>query len=161
MAVVRERDLWNARFINPNTGEQFTASYRIIFQWLLTHEYIMIAMITLCTIMSIVLVGFTSWHLYLAASNVTTNESAKWRTIHDYLKKENREAELDGLKNIYDKGSVLANWRDVLWDRVDTRTLAEEPSNTGEDNSQGAQRKSLNESGRNKKSAGRQKVNEW
>ncbi|KAF4694099.1 zinc finger protein [Perkinsus olseni] len=157
MAVVKERDLWNARFINPTTGEQFTASYRIIFQWLLTHEYIMIAMITLCTIMSIVLVGFTSWHLYLAASNVTTNESAKWRTIHDYLKKENREAELDGLKNIYDKGSVLANWRDVLWDRVDTRTLAEEPSNTGEDNSQVPQRKSVNESGRNKKSAGRRR----
>lgn len=126
MAVVQERDLWNARFINPSTGEQFNASKRIILQWLLTHEYIMIAMITLCTIMSIVLVGFTSWHLYLAASNVTTNESAKWRGLHDCLKTENHNGEFGELKNIYDKGSVLANWRDVLWDRVDTRILGAE-----------------------------------
>jgi palmitoyltransferase ZDHHC4 len=84
VTVVVKHNLLQAEFHNRATGETIKASYRIIFQWLMFHYPQIMMLMLLTTIMGIVVTAFMCYHFYLAAKNVTTNESFKWGQFHNY-----------------------------------------------------------------------------
>ena len=69
LSEVHEKDLWNARFFNSQTGRHVTGSWRVIGQYLMHHHWGVVSVFFLCGVMSVVLLGFTLYHLYLAARN--------------------------------------------------------------------------------------------
>ena len=88
LSVVHKERLMEAEFHNRATGEVIHASYRIIFQWLMFHHQKVMMLMLLCTVMGIVVFLFTLYHLYLAGTNVTTNESFKWSHYRTYWNRE-------------------------------------------------------------------------
>jgi hypothetical protein len=50
-------------------------------QYLFHYHSILVALLVLTTVMGVILVGFTIYHLYLIGNNTTTNETFKWRTL--------------------------------------------------------------------------------
>jgi DHHC palmitoyltransferase len=82
-------DLMNATFVNNQTGAKIKAGYGIIFQYLMgRHNWLM--MVTfIASLMGLVISGFTMYHLWLASSNTTTNETFKWKEARYH----HREAE--------------------------------------------------------------------
>lgn len=69
--------------------------------------------------MGVVLTGFTAYHFYLASLNITSNESAKWGDIGDYLHQKRQrdgltEEELPMPENQYDQG-MLKNLAEVFF----------------------------------------------
>ncbi|CEM29650.1 unnamed protein product [Vitrella brassicaformis CCMP3155] len=111
LGQIIERQLFQAVYVDAVTGERFSASYSIVFQYMLANNAILMFVTLLCIIMSAVLVAFTAYHLFLVAANVTTNETFKYRN-------ERRRLELSGerpdqIQNIYDKG-VWENFRECF-----------------------------------------------
>jgi hypothetical protein len=65
---------------------------RFTLQYLFYNVPTLVGLLLLCGVMGLVLSGFTIYHLSLAASNVTTNESFKWRELQtrvDYITQRN------------------------------------------------------------------------
>lgn len=79
--VIDEQQLWTAKFVNRTTGVRSTASWRVIFQYLMATEMAVVMVGVLCAIMAVVLIGFFGYHCYLTAQNLTTNETFKWNYI--------------------------------------------------------------------------------
>ena len=114
------KDLRRANFINQATGQSIPSSWGIIFQYFMFHFSSIMMVLLIAGVMSLVMVGFTCYHLYLTATNVTTNETFKWREAvwaHDAAAKE-AAAEGKGPvepvpRNAYHKG-VIANYREIV-----------------------------------------------
>mmetsp|Transcript_34222 Transcript_34222/g.76688 ORF Transcript_34222/g.76688 Transcript_34222/m.76688 type:complete len:284 (+) Transcript_34222:444-1295(+) len=123
--LIDTRGLSTATFLDPKTGERYTATWSIIFQYLLATEGMIVFVIILCAVMGIVLFGFMLWHLNLIRLGTTSNEVAKWNGLRSYLKhvrvsgEEEAEREeaaqtLASLRNIYNQG-LLRNMKQVFW----------------------------------------------
>mmetsp|Transcript_37698 Transcript_37698/g.62096 ORF Transcript_37698/g.62096 Transcript_37698/m.62096 type:complete len:406 (+) Transcript_37698:55-1272(+) len=79
--TVIDKDLLNARFLNTVTREVENASLGMIMKYLLFHEGKIAALLLLCAVMGLVLLGFFGYHLTLVLRNVTTNEGHKWGDV--------------------------------------------------------------------------------
>jgi palmitoyltransferase ZDHHC4 len=87
-------DLFNRTFVNTRTNEEMKPGYWIIFQFLMSSYPELMLIQLLCTVMGVVLIGFTGYHLSLTLVNKTTNETFKYsgfatevdkkRAIRDY-----------------------------------------------------------------------------
>lgn len=76
--VVQHR-LFEARFVNQDTGEIISAGWGIVLRYLLHTNTEIFMVLVLCAVMGVVIIGFTGYHYWLAAINMTTNETFKWR----------------------------------------------------------------------------------
>ena len=97
-----------------------------------------------CAIMSLALIGFSSFHGYLAAINSTSYECAKWSRYHESgararaLVVQLRERKLDKddneqiarvlvaadeynecAENAYRRATILDNFREIVWPRIE------------------------------------------
>ena len=84
LSIIDEEQLLEAEFHNRMTGERVKASYRIVFQWLMLHHSPLMMLLHLCGVMGFVVFLFTCYHVYLASSNTTTNETFKWSSFKNY-----------------------------------------------------------------------------
>lgn len=127
--TIDDNNLWEARFVNRVTGEKIAASYYILFQYLLSVHGEIVMGFMICAVMGVVLTGFSIYHFYLAAYNVTTNESVKWGDLRseragyiEHVRANLRrqgasQAEIDDVEkkekmpaNKYDKGACANLW---------------------------------------------------
>eukprot|EP00938_MAST-03A_sp_MAST-3A-sp1_P007154 g7154.t1 len=77
-SIIEENNLRDATFINRNTGETFSATNMMIFQWILSQHNLMLAVGFMTAVMWFVVLAFLSYHVYLISRNQTTNENFKW-----------------------------------------------------------------------------------
>lgn len=126
--MITEKKLLEATFVDPVTRERFTATYLIVFQYLLATEGMLLFITILCAIMGLVLLGFYFWHLNLVRMGTTTNELSKWKYLKYCLKREGEEgiAQLKQLVNIYNRG-ICANFSEVIWP-LECRKMGKAPS---------------------------------
>lgn len=76
---VANNGLMSATFVNRATGEAVPAGWRVVFQYLLFQHGPIMGVLLLCAVMGTVLTAFTGYHVWLLATNVTTNETFKWK----------------------------------------------------------------------------------
>eukprot|EP01138_Halocafeteria_seosinensis_P013663 gb/GECG01013954.1/.p1 GENE.gb/GECG01013954.1/~~gb/GECG01013954.1/.p1 ORF type:complete len:438 (+),score=29.63 gb/GECG01013954.1/:1-1314(+) len=81
LSDIDELQLWKTTFIERSTRRHIQPTYWIIFYVLFERHYALMFVFVLCCMMSLVLSAFTGYHLYLAATNTTTNESSKWAQV--------------------------------------------------------------------------------
>jgi len=79
-SVVQDRMLERS-FVNTRTGEEIPSTHWIVFQFLMARDPELMMIQILCAVMGVVLVGFTGYHLALAANNITTSETFKWSSL--------------------------------------------------------------------------------
>ena len=91
--IIEQQDLWNARFMNLKTNEPVKSTPYIVYRYLFDTETLFAFVTILCLAMSLMLGGFTMYHLWLAMTNVTTNERYKKAAFLNYY-----EEKLDFLK---------------------------------------------------------------
>ncbi len=77
LGIIKEQDLFNAKFKNLRTNETIEPSYYILFKYLFDQETPFAFVTILCVVMSIMLGLFFGYHFMLAMTGVTTNERAK------------------------------------------------------------------------------------
>jgi len=76
-----ESDLLNATFYIAGTGEEVKASNIVVFQYLMARHFALAGTLLLMSVMGLVLAAFLSFHLYITAKGMTTNEFYKWRQV--------------------------------------------------------------------------------
>lgn len=62
-------------------------------QYLFYNTPTLIGLLMICSVMGLVLTGFTTYHLVLTLANVTTNETFKWSALEqkvEYLHNQNQ-----------------------------------------------------------------------
>ena len=94
-----ESDLLNATFYLAGTGEEVKASKIVVFQFLMVRHFGLAGALLLMSVMGLVLAAFLSFHLYITAKGMTTNEWYKWRQVkrwHCHAKKEYDAAVKEG-----------------------------------------------------------------
>lgn len=112
--VVVKENLFNAVFVDPQTNERHSASYSIVFQYVLGMEGMLVMVTFTAGFMGVLVCGFLMWHLNLVRTGMTTNELAKWKYLRRHLKRKGEEgkATLNALENKYDLGCI-GNFREV------------------------------------------------
>jgi palmitoyltransferase len=94
LSEVYEKNLFTARFVNRRTGEEFRASYGMIFNHIMGTKFELFVVFIFAAVMGIAIACFLSYHLYLLCNGQTTNESFKWASVkrlHKDLKKAHRK----------------------------------------------------------------------
>lgn len=87
---VVEHNLWQVKFYNVATGEEFGASYFVVFQYLFQRHLVVAAVLLLMSVMALVLGMFLGWHIWIASRGMTTNECAKWDQVKAWHKKQTK-----------------------------------------------------------------------
>jgi len=102
-AEIVDQRLFEATFVNNSTGQRIPASWGILFQYFMM-KHNMLAMVTfIAAVMGLVITGFSGYHLLLAATNTTTNETFKWKEVN-YL---HREAVKERKANVLERAAEM------------------------------------------------------
>eukprot|EP01084_Bolivina_argentea_P107197 191685_1 len=89
-----QQDLFNKKFINRITKQEFKASYKLVFQWMMSHHQIVMSLTLIGAIMGIVLFFFWFYHFFfLAGKSSTTNENHKYSQLQSFMKWRNKQIE--------------------------------------------------------------------
>jgi len=91
-----DKRLFEATFFSRRSNARVSASWWIIVQYLMHENYELAMCLMLCVVMGSVLTGFVGYHLYLALTNSSTNESMKWgeaQRARDWMLRRQRMAE--------------------------------------------------------------------
>jgi len=91
--IISKNNLLEVTFYSQSTGEHVKATYWIVFQYMFSRYQTLIFLLALAVIMGIALFSFWSWHIYLMASNQTTNERYKVAEYKEELEKEQKNSE--------------------------------------------------------------------
>jgi len=92
--AVIDQDLFSKKFINRITKQEFTASYRLVFQWLMSHHQVVVSLSLVGGIMGTVLFAFWAYHFFcLALCNSTTNENHKYGQLRSFMRWRQRQKE--------------------------------------------------------------------
>ncbi len=74
-----------------------------LLQYLFFNTPTLVGLFLLCTVMGVVLTGFTIYHIIMASANVTTNESFKWSSLErrvEYIRAQNEVALVDSTDRV-------------------------------------------------------------
>jgi hypothetical protein len=74
----------HAPVVSVPCRERIPANAQIIMNYFIYHFPELVFVTLLCTVMGIVVTGFTIYNSFLAATNVTANEAGKWRDAASY-----------------------------------------------------------------------------
>ena len=77
MGIIEKNDMWNIRFRNDHTGEEFDPSIKVLFFYFLSSYNYLVFLVIICFIMALCLLLFTGYHLYMIRDGVTTAENIK------------------------------------------------------------------------------------
>merc|ERR1719193_2837803 len=88
--IISTQKLLETTFYNRSTGEHIEASYYIVFQYMFSKYQTLLGLLVMGLIMGVVLLGFWGWHMYLMASNQTTNERYKVSSFKDEMRREEK-----------------------------------------------------------------------
>jgi hypothetical protein len=85
--IITERRLLGAQFRNNNTGELMTADWTFVLQYIMYHFHAFSFVVLLCGVVSIMLVIFFVYHMFMVKNGCTTNEKIKYSQVSWYLEK--------------------------------------------------------------------------
>ena len=85
LGIIEQQRLFTSQFINHKTGERLDPTIWIVFRYLFDQEFAFAFVTILCIAMMIMLSGFFAYHLWLAMTNVTTNERYKYAAMFAYF----------------------------------------------------------------------------
>jgi hypothetical protein len=88
--VVVTRRLYEREFRHSLTQQVIKATHTIVLQYLMHQDGLLVAIFLLCAVMGFVLVFFTGYHIWLASTNVTTNETFKYSEARDAFERATR-----------------------------------------------------------------------
>ena len=124
------RDVWSLRFQDSSVqGATLWSDKAMLYRFVVYYYGPAFALGLFCGFLTVVLSVFLGYNVYLAARNVTTNETFKWDMVHESvaLTKESDAKEKDAKKsdvdwdevtrNRYDRG-VSANLMEVVFPPV-------------------------------------------
>eukprot|EP00547_Thalassionema_nitzschioides_P005476 CAMPEP_0194205680 /NCGR_PEP_ID=MMETSP0156-20130528/4898_1 /TAXON_ID=33649 /ORGANISM="Thalassionema nitzschioides, Strain L26-B" /LENGTH=405 /DNA_ID=CAMNT_0038932019 /DNA_START=16 /DNA_END=1233 /DNA_ORIENTATION=- len=106
---VERHELWSQTFFNRNTGEEFAATYYVVFHYLFQRHKMQSGLFLLLAAMTIVLVGFLSYHVWIASRGMTTNETVKWTQVRKWYRIELRRYQQAVNNNNANNGSVVGS----------------------------------------------------
>mmetsp|Transcript_43435 Transcript_43435/g.53329 ORF Transcript_43435/g.53329 Transcript_43435/m.53329 type:complete len:472 (+) Transcript_43435:20-1435(+) len=89
--IVTKNRLLQQTFVNRATGQEFKATKRLVFQWLMGNHQTIMSLCIVAGVMGFVLLLFWGYHIYLAGTNCTTNESAKYAHLKSFMKWRNKQ----------------------------------------------------------------------
>lgn len=98
LGEVYENGLHTAVYFNRITGEEYRGNIWIILQYLFAKHTIEAAVLLLMAVMSVALVSFLGYHIWLTSRGLTTNESFKWAEVQKWYKNELKRYE-EAVKN--------------------------------------------------------------
>lgn len=75
------KDLFNATFMDVNTGAHFNATYTLVFTHILNTKLVVCILCLFAGVMGCAVLFFLAFHLYLLTIGQTTNETFKWQTV--------------------------------------------------------------------------------
>jgi hypothetical protein len=81
LRTLDENKLWSAKYLDSNTGTYKQADNFFLFQYITYYYSTIWALLLLCALLCLVLIGFLGFHCYIISLNQTTNERAKWGLI--------------------------------------------------------------------------------
>mmetsp|Transcript_7004 Transcript_7004/g.14139 ORF Transcript_7004/g.14139 Transcript_7004/m.14139 type:complete len:442 (-) Transcript_7004:4464-5789(-) len=84
--LVVTEGLFHVSFLNVKTQETVKASYFVIFKYLSNKFPAIICLFILSSVMGLVMIGFTAFHLWICSRGMTTNEYFKWKDIWSWHK---------------------------------------------------------------------------
>lgn len=85
---IQDKNLMHAVFINMETGEEVEVGWAIVSHFLFARNQCLGGLFILLAAMGFVLSMFFSFHLYLTARGMTTNEYYKWKMVKKWHKME-------------------------------------------------------------------------
>ena len=95
-----DKKLLEVTFFNPTTGEEFTADWWVVSQFLFQRNLYVAGVFLLMAVMTVVLSAFLGYHIWLTSRGMTTNESVKWGQVKKWHRQESKryqQAVKDGL----------------------------------------------------------------
>jgi len=115
--IISTQNLLQTTFYNRTTGEHIKASYYVVFQYMFSQYQTLVGLLAMAAVMGVVLFGFWGWHMYLMASNQTTNERYKISSYRDEMRrhdkrreeKSKRETQELAVKDLKDRIAVEGN----------------------------------------------------
>lgn len=119
---ISRNNLWNAVFFDRFSGEEIPSSNWILFQYMMQSHFPECSVWLILIAMSIALLLFLLYHVWLTSRGLTTNESYKWdaiRQMHRLQRKKFRNGEIEqdpgpAPVNIYNTG-LYENWTQVIF----------------------------------------------
>ncbi len=84
-SFIVDQNLWNVTFDTPHG--KVASNGMIIFQYLVTNYIVLIAQTFFIFCCGCMVLFFWLYHVYLAATNTTTNESFKWKDVLNLYEK--------------------------------------------------------------------------
>jgi len=84
--ITVEQKLWSMQYTHRPSGKIVSASWQIVFQYMMAGFGLEMCLLVLCAVMAVVMYGFLGYHLHLIFENTTTNESEKWGGVEDYYR---------------------------------------------------------------------------
>jgi len=80
IGIIYRDKLLESVFVTP-AGDKVKASIPIVIQYLLHFHMLTIALLFFAVAVGLTISGFLLYHLYLTATNMTTNETFKWKEV--------------------------------------------------------------------------------
>jgi len=90
---VKDKNLLNAIFYNGVTGDEVKADFWVVSHYIFMKHFQLCGVLILMAAMSVVLFLFFSFHVYITANGMTTNEYYKWRQVKKWYKREKKRYE--------------------------------------------------------------------
>jgi hypothetical protein len=78
---IEKNKLWEKKYFNLANLEELGASPYIIFQYLFQKHILHSGLLLLFGVMSIVMVLFLGYHVWITSRGMTTNEASKWAQV--------------------------------------------------------------------------------
>ena len=82
--IIDSQNLWNAKFANNLTKEEVETTPYIVMRYLFYQELPFAFIVIVCITMGTMLLFFTIYHLWLAVTNITTNERYKRAALMNF-----------------------------------------------------------------------------
>ena len=87
VSEVYENNLFSKTFVNSKTGQEFKATWGMVFRYVAMKQLPMTMLFILALVMACAIFGFLCYHLYLVSIGLTTNESFKWSSVASFHKR--------------------------------------------------------------------------
>ncbi|KAL3661315.1 hypothetical protein V7S43_013520 [Phytophthora oleae] len=123
------KHLLSEEFLNENTRTVVQGEPMVVVRYLIHEEAAITVLFVLCIGMGFALVCFSTFHVYLVSSNLTTNEFFKRRKLQSHKSVSKGETRCT-IPHKYGVGSLVANWREVRNPRYKAKIFAVKMANS-------------------------------
>ncbi|KAG1699435.1 hypothetical protein DVH05_012850 [Phytophthora capsici] len=123
------KQLLSEQFLDQTTRTVVQGEPMVVVRYLIHEEAVVTVLFAACIGMGVALVCFSTFHLYLVSSNVTTNEFFKRRNLRSQ-KSVLKNGKCCTTQHKYGLDSLMSNWREVRNPRYKAKFFAVKMANS-------------------------------